>query len=157
SSSNPTQQGNFNFTLSVTDAVSTNKQKPFSITVVAPPTPLPFFDDFTTDQVWQFTNPWSRGQATAWSQTTPPGSEPGNDVTGNGWILGDTIGEPYQLNPPTIHWAASPLVNCSTASVVRLRFWRFAGFATDANAWIQVTNDGVNWHDVWEKNGGGGA
>ena len=155
-SGSPTTAGNYAFTVQVQDS-STPAQtatKSLAMEVIAPPAAsLPFNDDFSTSKGWTFSAPWSRAAATAYSATVPTRSEPGTDTTASttdNMILGDTIGGDYASSMTTTAWAVSPVVNCSSASAVQLRFQRWAGFSLADNAYIQVSNNGSTWTTVWE-------
>lgn len=158
-SGTPTTVGAYAFDVEVLDAApnieTSNKQ--YTITVVPPPAAMPFFDDFSAFTGWQLDTTWTRGTATAYSNTGPPRNEPANDhtATSDNMILGDNIGGDYATSQSATRWAISPMVNCASASTVRLRFWRWAGFALGSEAWIQVSNNGNNWFDVYHFDGTG--
>lgn len=163
-SGTPTTTGVFNFTLRVVDSKTPtpdSSQRAFSITVVPPPAAIPFTDDFSTFKGWQLDTTWSRAPAQAYSAGSPPREEPGTDHTASttdNYILGDTIGGNYTANLSTTYWATSPLLNCASATSVRVSFWRFAGFALDCPAngggRIQVSNNGTTWTTVWGTTNG---
>ena len=153
-SGTPAAPGTSTFTVSVNDSSGTplNDTKQFDLTIFPAPYALPFSDDFSTAQGWQLTGPWSRGPATAFTQATPPRSEPGTDHTASttdNMILGDTIGGLYAMNDATLHTATSPMVNCAGATVVRLRFWRWLGLASGSSARVEVSSNGITWQAVW--------
>jgi hypothetical protein len=143
--------GTANFTVSVTDGSGTNRQQAYQLTIFPQPQALPFSDDFSTDKGWARQGLWEWGVAQAYSNTGPTRSEPGTDhsSTSDNRILGHDIGADYAANISTAQYAISPPVNCQSASVVRLKFWRYMGCSPDDNCKLQVTNNGTNWTDVW--------
>jgi len=155
--------GTYQFTLEVTDSESptaATSSKLMTISIMPPPASMPFTDDFSTDRGWQLGSgsgtDWQRGSATFYDQSTgtPPRGEPAADNTpssSDNMILGDNIGGDYGANISSPIWATSPPIDCSGATVVHLRFYRWLGVASGANAEIQVSNNGTNWVDVWEK------
>lgn len=162
-SGTPSGTGVFNFTVQVNDSKTPtpdSSTKAFQITVVPPPAALPFNDDFSTFTGWQLGATWQRSPAVAYTATSPNREEPGTDhtaATTDNYILGDTIGGNYAINMSGTNWAVSPMVNCSTATTVRLSFWRFMGLALDCpngGGTIQVTNNGTTWTNVWQSTGG---
>jgi len=160
-SGTPTAQGNYNFTVTVTDSSTPPKQaqKTFDLFVAPQPIAAPFLDTFTstTGLGWQVAAPWSIGTATAYSATGPARTEPSTDATpstSDNRILGDRIGNDYIANDGTVYYATSPRVNCTNLPTVRLRFQRWLGCSIGTTASIQVSNNGVNWIDVWSSTGG---
>jgi MYXO-CTERM domain-containing protein len=111
-----------------------------------------FEDDFSTNKGWQLPSPWSRDVATAFSQTSPPMSEPGTDHTQpstDNRIIGDTIGNVYATNDGNVYWATSPVIDCSAGSQIALTYARALGLANGSSASIEVTNNGTTWTTVW--------
>src|SRR5690606_13956681 len=108
-----------------------------------PPTPIPFADDFSTDMGWALTGGWARGTAVAFTPPSPAGSEPGSDhsPSADNFILGHNIGALYANSMTAADTATSPPLNCSTATTVRLRFWRWIGASLNDTHKVQVTNN----------------
>ncbi len=154
---NPTTVGNFQFTLTCTDSDSPAEvaTRIFSVDVVPPPAPMPFLDDFSTAKGWQLGTTWSRGVATAYAPaTSPPRSEPGTDgttTTSDNMILGDNIGADYAANQGATNWVISPMVNCTTGTNVKVRFKRWLGNAIGTSVYLQVSNNGTTWNNVWSS------
>jgi hypothetical protein len=154
-SGTPQVQGTFNFTVEVHDNAAKTAEKQFSITIFPPPAQLPFTDNFSTDKGWQLSGPWQRAAAQAFSQATPPMSQPGTDHTPDpntdNMILGDTIGSPYKYaaNDSQTYWAVSPPFSGQGKTNVRLRFWRWLGLAIGSTAKIEATNNGSTWVNIW--------
>jgi hypothetical protein len=116
-----------------------------------------FQDDFSTDKGWQLPSPWSRDVATAFSQASPPMFEPGTDntpTTTDNRIIGDTIGNVYAANDGSVHWAVSPVIDCSGSSVIYLNYSRVLGLANGSSANIEVTNNGTTWTSLWSSPAG---
>jgi hypothetical protein len=143
--------GTSNFTVSVTDNAGTNRTAVFDLTIFTSPYTLPFTDDFSTDKGWQRTGLWERNVAQAYSATGPTRSEPGTDhsSTSDNNILGHDIGGDYANSIGTAEFAISPPIDCSGATSVRLRFWRWLGCSPNDTCKVQVTNNGTVWTDVW--------
>ncbi len=158
----PTTVGNFQFTLSVTDSDSPPEvsTRVFAVDVVPPPAPMPFVDDFSTAKGWQLGATWTRGVATAYTpSSSPPRAEPGSDATtatSDNMILGDNIGADYATNQSATNWVISPMVNCFTGTNVRVRFKRWLGAAIGTSVYLQVTNNGNTWTNVWQSTPAGG-
>ncbi|MCB9893413.1 MAG: choice-of-anchor D domain-containing protein [Planctomycetes bacterium] len=153
-----TAVGQYTFTVNVTDSSSPAKQaqKTYVLNVVPPPASMPFLDTFANSNLgWQLGTTWSIGAATAYAPTsTPPRSEPGTDATAgttDNKILGDTIGGDYPASLGATYYAVSPMVNCSAASTVRVRFWRWLGCSIGTTASIEVSNNGTTWSPVWSS------
>ncbi|MCA8913600.1 MAG: hypothetical protein KDB82_18090, partial [Planctomycetes bacterium] len=153
--------GTYNFTVSASDSDSpaSNASKPFSIYIDPPPAAMPFIDDFSTDTGWNLGTGWERGSATAFTGNTsvgPTRTEPGSDnsPTSDNMILGHDIGNDYGNGLSPVY-ANSPPINCSGATNVQLRFYRWLGINSGDTAKIQVTNNGTTWTDVFDNGTGG--
>ena len=157
-SGSPTTVGNYQFTVNVTDNAAKSAQKVFNLAVVPPPAAMPFLDDFSTATGWQLGSSWTIGTAVAYAPTTsPPRSEPGTDATSTSTdnkILGDNIGGDYPASSGASNYAISPMVDCSSASTVRVRFWRWLGCSIGTTATIDVSNNGTTWTPVWSSTSG---
>ncbi|MCA8915052.1 MAG: choice-of-anchor D domain-containing protein [Planctomycetes bacterium] len=154
-----TTVGQYNFTVSVTDSAAKQAQKAYVLNVVPPPASMPFLDTFTNSNLgWQLGTTWSINTASAFAPTSsPPRSEPGTDATPTSTdnkILGDTIGGDYTASLGSTYYAISPIVNCTSASTVRVRFWRWLGCSIGSTASIEVTNNGSTWTPVWSSTQG---
>lgn len=161
-SGNPTSVGTYNFNVSVDDSATPtpdNATGAFQITVVPPPAAMPFLDSFSTDKGWQPGTTWSRGACVAYSGTSPPRAEPTTDYSpssADNMIMADTRGGDYQISQGTTHYAISPMVNCTNATNVRLRFFRWLGCSIGTDATIDVSNNGVSWTNLWSAAGSSG-
>ncbi|MHC4841479.1 MAG: Ig domain-containing protein, partial [Planctomycetota bacterium] len=142
--------GTYNFDVRVTDNASDTYQKTMTLYIMPPPASMPFSDDFSSDTGWQYDTGWQRGSATAYSGASPPRTEPGTDnsPTSDNMIAGHLIGADYAASMGAAVWLTSPPVDCSTASTVSLRFYRWLGCSLGDTAKIQVTNNGSTWNDV---------
>lgn len=151
-------QSPYQFTITVDDSASPSKQaqKTFTLNVVPPPTAAPFSDDFSTQKGWILGTTWSRAPASGYSASTPTRSEPSTDTTSgttDNMVLGDNIGGDYGTLSATT-WATSPMVNCTGLSNVQVRFQRWIGLNLNAQARVQVSNNGTTWTDVFTHNTG---
>jgi hypothetical protein len=145
----------FNVSASDSDSPPSNSNKGFSIYIDPPPAPMPFSDDFSTDKGWNLGTGWQRGSATAFTGNTsvgPTRTEPGSDhtTTSDNMILGHDIGNDYG-NGLAPAYASSPPINCSSATNVQLRFYRWLGINSGDTAKIQVSNNGTTWTDVYDN------
>lgn len=148
-------QGSYTFDVVVTDADSETHTKTMILTVSPPPASMPFIDDFSTDTGWQYGADWTRGAAQAYNPTGGiQREEPGTDNTSastDDMIAGHLTGADYVTGMTETVWLTSPPVNCSNATFVNLQFYRWLGVSLDSTAIIEVTNDGVNWVEVWKS------
>ncbi|MCA8914378.1 MAG: choice-of-anchor D domain-containing protein [Planctomycetes bacterium] len=155
----PTAQAVSNFTVAVQDSTSgtpLSDSKAYQITILAPGASLPFAEDFSSGTGWTLNGPWQIAPAQAFSMSSPPMYEPGTDHTSSttdNQILGDTIGNVYATNDSTTYYAESPYFDCSSASIVRLRFWRVLGLAVGSQASIDLSINGTTWMNVWTHPG----
>jgi len=101
--------------------------------------PFPFFDNFNTDKGWigyEYEG-WTREHTY---------SEQDN------YFLGISIGQDYSNNL-TEKTIISPPINCALESQVFLKFWRYLNVQNNfsQHAKIFVSNDGLNWTQLWEN------
>ena len=143
--------GPYTFSVKVQDSLNYTHTKAMTLNVLQQSSAMPFTDDFSSDKGWQYGTDWSRGSATAFSGATPPRTEPGADhsASADNNIAGHRIGADYAANMLTTDWLTSPPFNCSGASIVSLRYYRWLGSTLGDTSKVQVTNNGLDWHDVW--------
>lgn len=144
-------QGSHTFTVRVQDSLSKSHTKVLNLDILQQSAAIPFNDDFSADRGWQYGTDWSRGTAVAYNATSPTRSEPGTDhsSSSDNNIAGHRIGADYLANMTTADWLTSPPFDCTGATVVSLRYYRWIGVSLGDTHKVQVTINGVDWHDVW--------
>lgn len=70
----------------------------------------------------------------------------------NIFVYGYNLGGDYSNNMPE-YSLTSPAIDCSGRSRVHLTFWRWLGVERPAydHAYVQVSNDLINWTTVWQN------
>jgi YD repeat-containing protein len=117
--------------------------------------PFPFVDDFSTDKSWvgYESGGWERKPAIAGGGENG-NPDPGTDhsATADNYVLGFAIGADYPdgLVEKSL---ISPPINCTGQTQVYLKFWRYLNVESnyDDHAKIYVSNDGINWNQLWEN------
>ena len=143
--------GTHTFTVRVQDSLNKTLTKVMTLNILQQSTAIPFSDDFSSDLGWQYGTDWSRGSAVAYSATGPTRSEPASDYSSSADnnIAGHRIGADYDANMGVTDWLTSPPFNCNGATIVSLRYYRWLGSSLGDTTKVQVTNNGIDWHDVW--------
>lgn len=110
-----------------------------------------FADDFETDQGWAVSGgQWQRGiPSGGGGEYGEPDPTSGHDAPN---VYGYNLSGDYGSNIPEYH-LTSPAIDCSEASNVHLKFWRWLGVEQPAydHAYVRVSNDGSNWVTVWQN------
>ena len=96
-----------------------------------------------------------QGQWQVGAPNYTPGNGPAAAISGSK-ILGYNLSGEYGPNIPE-YYATTPAIDCSSASGVRLAFWRWLGVERSSNwpgqSWdnaaIEVSNDGNTWVKIW--------
>jgi hypothetical protein len=115
-------------------------------------------EDFTTDPGWTVDN---GGNAHGWAFGTPTGGggqhgapDPTSGVTGDS-VYGVNLAGDYDNNLANNQLTlTTPAVDCSLATSLKLRYWRWLGVESSSydHARVQVsTNGGGSWTTVWEN------
>ena len=118
-----------------------------------------FYDDFNVERGWtgidsNYTDSkWERGKAIA-SIACSGSADPSTDATGDskGYILGNRIGSCYDNNLATTYYVNSPIINCTGADNIHLRFKRNAG--CEGNTWDNMNIDvfnGTAWTTIFKN------
>ena len=143
--------GPYSFSVKVQDSLNKAHTKVMTLNVLPQSAPIPFTDDFSGDKGWIYGTDWSRGSAVAYSATVPNRSEPGADhsASSDNNIVGHRIGADYTPYMQTTDWLTSPPFDCSSATMVSLRYYRYLGSSLGDTSKVQVTINGNDWHDVW--------
>jgi hypothetical protein len=101
-----------------------------------------------TDPGWTTQGQWAFG--------VPAGSggDPSSGHTGSN-VYGYNLNGQYPNNMPR-YYLTTTAINCSEATDVTLKFWRWLGVesATYDHAGIEVSNNGTSWVSAWEHGGG---
>lgn len=107
--------------------------------------------DMDTDPGWTFT-----GRYWAWGVPTGSGGEYGNPDPTSGYtgsnVIGYTLSGDYRKIRLT-EWAMTPPIDCTAMTNVTLSFYRWLNVEapTYDHAYIEVSNDGSTWNEVWEN------
>ena len=102
--------------------------------------------DMNSDPNWTLDEGW------AWGAPTGAGSWNGDPTTGRTGehVLGMALDGDYPNLLTKARHATSPAIDCTGYHEIRLGFWRWLGLESPYDhAWIQVSNDGANWIDLW--------
>ncbi len=105
-----------------------------------------YYATFDTDPGWQLDDGWSWG--------TPEGigswnGDPSAGYTGES-LIGYAFEGDYENNLQETRYATTGPIDCQGHENIRLSFWRWLGIeAPYDDACIQVSNDGVDWVDLW--------
>lgn len=114
-----------------------------------------FSDDFSTDMGWTGYEAgyWQRGSATAGGGTSNGNPDPASDhtATADNFIVGINIGGDFSTVQNGAHYLTSPVINCSSHTSVRVRFWRWlnAWGASDSDDFVEVYN-GSSWVRIYQ-------
>jgi len=113
-----------------------------------------FEDDFETDMGWVISGGlWARGAPTGQGGTELqyPVPDPAEGCKGTN-VMGYNLDGDYENNLSAAH-VTSPVVDCSGADDVRLKFCRWLGVEQPIydKASVSVSIDGSNWTQVWEN------
>ncbi len=101
-----------------------------------------------SDPGWQTEGLWAFGQPTG------QGGQHGNPDPTSGYtganVYGYNLNGDYENNLPETNLTTTA-IDCSNLSFVSLRFHRWLNLEEGSydHAYIRVSNDGVNWTDVW--------
>lgn len=110
-----------------------------------------FSDDFSTNKGWTLGTSWGRGSATV-SVACGYGTDPSTDntATSDNYILGYAIGACYANSLASTYYATSPVINCSGAAQVHIRFYRWLGVESSSydHATLDVYN-GSTWTTIY--------
>jgi len=95
---------------------------------------------------------WSLDEGWAWGVPTGEGAwdgDPNSGHTGDN-VLGYVLEGDYSNLLTEPRYATTAAIDCSGYRDIRLGFWRWLGLESPYDqAQVQVSNDGVNWVDLW--------
>jgi hypothetical protein len=100
---------------------------------------------FDTNPGWTFGGQWEYGTP-AYTSAGPTAGFTGTS------IVGYNLSGPYP-NKLTTVYATTPTIDCTGASALTLRFYRWLGLKGGDTAAIQVSTNGTSWVDVWVAGG----
>ncbi len=115
-----------------------------------------FFDDFSTPKGWTGYEPgigWEREVAVAGvAENGYPDPGVDHSSSSDNYILGFAIGADYP-NSLVEKSIISPPIDCTGQDRVFLKFWRYLNVESNSydHAKVHVSNDGVNWTQLWEN------
>lgn len=105
-----------------------------------------YWADMNTDPNWLLDEGW------AWGAPAGAGSwngDPNSGYTGEN-VIGYELEGDYDDNMAETRYATTGAINCQGYRNIRLSFRRWLGVESPYDhAEIQVSNDGVNWIDLW--------
>jgi hypothetical protein len=103
------------------------------------------------------TNPgWTLQSQWAWGQPTGDGGEYGGPDPTSGYtgdnVYGYNLTGDYANNLSERH-LTTPAIDCSDKQGVNLSFWRWLGVEQPSydHAYVRVSNNGSDWHNVWQN------
>jgi len=114
---------------------------------IDPPDPSMLLDfNFDSDPGWSTEGMWAYGQPLGGGShnNDPTSGHTGDNVYGYN-LYGD-----YTSNMPPRHLTTTA-IDCANLAELELRFWRWLGVERDPFdfATVAVSNDGVNWTELW--------
>ena len=99
---------------------------------------------------------WSTTGAWAYGQPTGGGSHAHDPLAGHTGVnvYGYNLAGDYTNNMPA-RYLTTTAIDCSRYTLTQLRFWRWLGVEGNLfdDATVEVSNDGVNWVEVWHNPG----
>ncbi|MBN1360721.1 MAG: S8 family serine peptidase [Sedimentisphaerales bacterium] len=132
----------FTFSFLVTDGI---RQASRSVSIEVAPDAI-YHATMDTDPLWQLDEGW------AWGAPSGAGSgsnDPASGYTGQS-VIGYALEGDYTNNLAQTRYATTGPIDCRGCENIRLSFWRWLGIESPYDyACIQVSNDGVNWVDLW--------
>lgn len=101
-----------------------------------------FAEPFDSDPGWTLDGLWQYG---------PPAYTSGGPTAGftGANILGYNLAGTYENRLSTALYATTKPINCSGATALTFRFYRWLGLRSGDLASIQVSTNGASWVDVW--------
>ncbi|HVP10323.1 MAG TPA: hypothetical protein VMV94_03950, partial [Phycisphaerae bacterium] len=138
------------FTYAAKDATATSNIATVSLTVGVGIPQVVFDFPMNTDPGWSTTGLWAFGHPTGGGthQYDPNNGHTGANVYGYN-LYGD-----YTRDMPAYYLTTTAL-DCSHATQVQLKFWRWLAVDSSAfaHASVEVSNDGTNWTTLWQNTG----
>ena len=113
--------------------------------------PVPIYSfPMDTDPGWSTEGQWAFGHPTGGG-----GDHGGPDPTGGHTganVYGYNLNGDYENDMPERHLTTAA-IDCSDLTQVQLKFWRWLGVEQPAydHAYVRVSNNGVNWTEVWSN------
>jgi len=132
----------FDLSFLVTDGI---RQDSRILSVTVTPGSI-FHADMDADPNWTLDEGW------AWGQPMGEGSWDGDPNTGHTGevVLGYALAGDYDNLLAQPRYATTHAIDCSGYRDIRVGFWRWLGLESPYDqAQVQVSNDGVNWVDLW--------
>ncbi len=105
-----------------------------------------YYASMDTDPNWTLDPGW------AWGAPAGKGSWSGDPAAAHTGanVIGYTLDGDYANNVTSPRYATLGPINCQGQKSIRLSFWRWLGVESPYDrACVQVSNDGVNWTDLW--------
>jgi len=111
---------------------------------------LVYFEPLDEDSGWSKDCEWEFGQPTGQGGTDWGWPDPDRGATGVN-VLGVNLEGDYGFHPSGVCCVTTPALDFTGVTDVSLSFQRWLNIDAmiQARAWVEVTNDGVNWHEFW--------
>ncbi len=132
----------YRFSFLVTDGIHQTSR---TVEIAVAPDAI-YSTDMDTDPLWQLDEGW------AWGEPTGNGSWNGDPTAGRTGqtVVGYALDGDYANSLTETRYATMGPIDCSEYINIRLGFWRWLGVeAPYDDACVQVSNDAVNWTDLW--------
>ncbi len=106
--------------------------------------------NMNTDPGWTFD-----GSQWQWGQPTGAGSFNGDPTSGytDSNVVGYNLSGNYRRKMRSTEWATTQQIDCSGHTGIKLTFYRWLGVEGNDkdHAYIEASNDGSNWIEVWSN------
>jgi hypothetical protein len=109
-------------------------------------------ETFDEDPGWSRDCEWAFGQPTGQGGADWGWPDPTSGATGSN-VFGVNLEGDYDFHPSGMCCLTTQPLDFTNVTDVRLRFQRWLNIDAmiKAEAWIEVTNDGITWHEFWRN------
>jgi hypothetical protein len=145
--------GTYRATITVRDPDAANVEVaiPVTLTVELPSAVVFYHMAMDTAPGWTLAGGWAFGQPTG-GLGTRGNPDPTAGYDGS-HVLGYNLQGGYENSLPETRWATTTAIDCRDHLSVKLQFQRWLGVerAPYDRAYVEVSNDGQNWTNVWQN------